>query len=44
VDFMIDGVSAHTIRDAALYAGACVTMEARIATANVKLRLDVGRP
>jgi hypothetical protein len=41
VDFLIQSASATTIRDDALYAGVRVTMDARIATASVKLRLDV---
>ena len=41
VDFLIESASATTIRDDALYAGVRVTMDARIATASVKLRLDV---
>jgi Nucleotidyl transferase AbiEii toxin, Type IV TA system len=41
VDFLTESASATTIRDDALYAGVRVTMDARIATARVKLRLDV---
>ncbi len=41
VAFLTGSASATTIRDDALYAGVRVTMEARIATASVKLRLDV---
>jgi hypothetical protein len=41
VAFLTGTVSATTIRDDAIYAGVRVTMEARIATAVVKLRLDV---
>jgi Nucleotidyl transferase AbiEii toxin, Type IV TA system len=41
VDFLTGSATATTIRDDALYAGVRVTMDARIATASVKLRLDV---
>ena len=41
VDFLTGSASAITIRDDALYAGVRVTIDARIATASVKLRLDV---
>jgi hypothetical protein len=41
VDFLTESASATTIRDDALYAGVRVTVDARIATASVKLRLDV---
>ena len=41
VDFLTASATATTIRDDALYAGVRVTMDARIATANVNLRLDV---
>ena len=41
VVFITGSVSATTIRDDALYVGVRVTMNARIATASVKLRLDV---
>ena len=41
VDFFTGSASATTIRDDALYAGVRVSMDARIATASVKLRLDV---
>lgn len=41
VDFLTDTVTASVIRDDALYAGVRVTMSARLATAAVKLRLDV---
>jgi hypothetical protein len=41
VEFLIGTASTSTIRDDALYAGVRVTMTARIATAQVKLRLDI---
>ena len=41
VVFITGSVSATTIRDDALYVGVRVTMDARVATARVKLRLDV---
>ena len=41
VVFLASSASAMTIRDDALYAGVRVSMDARIATASVKLRLDV---
>lgn len=41
VEFMADTVTTSVIRDDALYAGVRVTMLARIATAQVKLRLDI---
>lgn len=41
VEFLSDTAIARTIRDDALYAGVRITMDARIATAAVKLRLDV---
>lgn len=41
VEFLTDTVSASTIRDDAGYAGVRVTMNARLATAAVKLRLDI---
>lgn len=41
VEFRTDTVTAHTIRDAALYAGIRVTMDAQLATAIVRFRIDV---
>ena len=41
VEFLSDTAIARTIRDDALYAGVRITMDARIATAAVKFRLDV---
>jgi len=41
VEFLAGTVSSSVIRDDALYAGVRVTMDARIATAAVKFRLDV---
>ncbi|GAB3425266.1 nucleotidyl transferase AbiEii/AbiGii toxin family protein [Flindersiella endophytica] len=41
VEFLPETVATRTIRDQALYAGVRVTMDARIATAAVKFRLDV---
>ena len=41
VEFLADTATARTIRDDALYAGLRITMDARIATAAVKFRLDV---
>lgn len=41
VEFLAATVSAQLIRDHALYHGVRVTMEARLATATVKLRLDI---
>ncbi|GAB3769215.1 nucleotidyl transferase AbiEii/AbiGii toxin family protein [Microlunatus parietis] len=41
VEFRTDTVTAHTIRDEALYAGLRVTMDARLATATVRFRIDV---
>lgn len=41
VEFLSDTAVARTIRDDALYAGVRITMDARIATAAVKFRLDV---
>ncbi|TDU88921.1 nucleotidyltransferase AbiEii toxin of type IV toxin-antitoxin system [Kribbella voronezhensis] len=41
VEFLTDSLTTRLIRDGALYAGVRVTMDARIATAAVKLRLDV---
>lgn len=41
VEFLTATVSAQLIRDHALYQGVRVTMDARLATAIVKLRLDV---
>lgn len=41
VEFLSDTATARTIRDDALYAGVRIAMEARIATAAVKFRLDV---
>jgi hypothetical protein len=41
MEYLVDTVRASTIRDDALYAGVRVVMEVRIATAQVKLQLDV---
>jgi hypothetical protein len=41
VEFLTGTASTSIIRDDALYAGGRVTMTARIATAQVKLRLDI---
>ncbi|WP_277213312.1 nucleotidyl transferase AbiEii/AbiGii toxin family protein [Isoptericola croceus] len=41
VEYLVDSVRASTIRDDGLYAGVRVVMEARIATAQVKIQLDV---
>jgi len=41
VEFLTETVTARTIRDDALYAGVRVAMNARIATATMKFRLDV---
>jgi hypothetical protein len=41
VDFLTDTVKTSVIRDDALYSGVRVVMDARIATAAVKFRLDV---
>lgn len=41
VEFLSDTATARTIRDDALYAGVRITMDARIATAAAKFRLDV---
>lgn len=41
VQFRTETVTARTIRDEALYAGVRVTMDALIATATVKFRIDV---
>ncbi len=41
VEFLVDTVTTSTIRDDALYSGVRVVMDARLATAQVKLRLDV---
>lgn len=41
VEYLVGSVSARVIRDHELYHGVRVTMDARIATAAVKLRLDV---
>lgn len=41
VDFRTDTVAARTIRDEALYSGLRVAMDAGVATATVKFRLDV---
>lgn len=41
VEFLTDSVTAAVIRDDALYSGVRVTMTARLATAQVKLRLDI---
>lgn len=41
VEFLSDTAIARTIRDDALYAGVRITIDARIATAAVKFRLDV---
>ncbi|HJQ47000.1 MAG TPA: nucleotidyl transferase AbiEii/AbiGii toxin family protein [Amycolatopsis sp.] len=41
VEFRTNTVTARTIRDEALYAGVRVTMDARLATATVRFRIDV---
>lgn len=41
VEFRTNTVTAHTIRDEALYAGVRVTMDAQLATAAVRFRIDV---
>lgn len=41
VEFLTETVTARRIRDEAHYGGLRITMDARIATANVKFRLDV---
>jgi hypothetical protein len=41
VEFLTETVTARTIRDDALYAGVRVAMDARVATATMKFRLDV---
>lgn len=41
VEFRTETTTARTIRDEALYAGVRVAMDARIATATVKFRIDV---
>jgi len=41
VEFLTDTVASRTIREEAHYSGVRVTMDARIATAMVKLRLDI---
>lgn len=41
VEFLIETLTTRTIRDNALYSGVRVSMDARIATAIVKLRLDI---
>jgi hypothetical protein len=41
VEFLTDTVTTTAIRDHALYAGIRVTMTARLATAQIKLRLDI---
>lgn len=41
VEFLTDTVAARAIREEAHYSGVRVTMDARIATAMVKLRLDI---
>lgn len=41
VEFRTSTVTARTIRDEALYAGVRVTMDARLATATVRFRIDV---
>jgi len=41
VEFLTETVTARGIRDEAHYGGLRITMDARIATANVKFRLDV---
>lgn len=41
VEFLTESVMARRIRDEAHYGGLRITMDARIATANVKFRLDV---
>lgn len=41
VDFLIDTATTSVVREDALYAGVRVVMTARLATAQVKLRLDI---
>jgi hypothetical protein len=41
VEFLTQTAQAHVIRDDALYSGVRISMEARVATAAVKFRLDV---
>jgi hypothetical protein len=41
VEFLVDTISAESIRDGDLYAGTRVTMTCRVSTAAVKLKLDI---
>jgi hypothetical protein len=41
VEFLIDTISAESIREGDLYAGTRVSMAARVSTAAVKLKLDI---
>jgi hypothetical protein len=41
VEFLVDTISAESIRDGDLYAGIRVSMTARVSTATVKLKLDI---
>jgi hypothetical protein len=41
VEFLVDTISAESIRDGDLYAGTRVSMTARVSTATVKLKLDI---
>jgi hypothetical protein len=41
VDFLVDTISAESIRDGDMYAGTRVTMACRVSTAEVKLKLDI---
>lgn len=41
VEFLVDTISAESIRDGHLYAGIRVTMATRVSTATVKLKLDI---
>jgi len=40
-EFLIDTISAESIRDGDLYAGTRITMTSRVSTATVKLKLDI---
>lgn len=41
VDFLVDTISAESIRDGDMYAGTRVTMACKVSTAEVKLKLDI---
>lgn len=41
VDFLVDTISAESIRDGDMYAGTRVAMVCRVSTAEVKLKLDI---